>query len=122
MLKYLDRTLAVLLLLGGMGHTLGSFKVYASDPMTLLWALCASLFITLLAVLNFLRSYRHGDRALAWITGFGNGCWIAVSVVFGVLIGNSLDPRAVVFVLISAGLLAFSVRDSLVEGSMLVAQ
>jgi hypothetical protein len=44
-LKILDHVLSSLLILGGIGHTFGSLQFYKSDQMTLLWSLCASLFI-----------------------------------------------------------------------------
>src|SRR5215469_7525565 len=59
MLKYLDRTLAVLLALGaGVGHTLGSLAAYAHEPTTLLWSLNTSVLGVLLGTLHLLRSFR----------------------------------------------------------------
>ena len=48
-MKILDRILSCLLILGGIGHTIGSLHFYKSDQMTLLWSLCASLFVFLFA-------------------------------------------------------------------------
>jgi hypothetical protein len=112
-LKILDRVLSGLLILGGIGHTLGSFQAYKSDQMTLLWSLCASLFVFLLAALNLIRAGRPQDRALAWVCLVAGLCWIAACLRFGVLIGNLLDVRLLIFGVLSLGLCAFCVRTLL---------
>jgi hypothetical protein len=109
----LDRTLAVLLVLGAAGHTLGSIKAYSQQPIVLLWALCASLYTVLLGVVNLLRTARPADRALAWVAVVASACWIPVSIAFGVLIGQPFDPRVVVFVLICSGLVALGLKNAL---------
>ncbi len=112
-MRFLDRLLAGLLALGAAGHTAGSLEAYGHEPLTLLWALCGSLLALLLAALNLLRAARPNDRTLAWLTAAGTAAWLAVSAAFGILIGNLLDPRPLVFILIAAGLLAFSLRTAL---------
>jgi hypothetical protein len=111
--KYLDRTLAVLLLLGAVGHTLGSIKIYGGQPMVLLWALSASVLCVLLGAINLLRVNRPRDTALAWICAAGMVAWLACTLTFGHLIGSFLDPRIVIFSLISLGLIFFSVRTAI---------
>ncbi len=109
-LVLLDRMLAGLLVLGAAGHTAGSISTYAREPVTLLWALCASVLAVLLGALNILRSYRSHDVALATIVTAGTLAWFAISFAFGVLIGNPLDPRPLIFEIISLGLVAFCIR------------
>jgi hypothetical protein len=109
-LKILDRILSCLLILGGIGHTLGSLLGYKNDQMTLLWSLCASLFVFLFAALSLIRAGRPNDTALAWVCLVAGLCWIAASLRFGVLIGNLLDFRPFIFVVLSLGLCAFCVR------------
>ena len=109
-MKSLDRGLAVLLFLGGCGHTAGSFAAYAREPFTLLWSLSASVLAFLLSGLNILRTARSGDRALAWLCFAGTLAYLLVTIVFGRLIGNILDPRVIGFAAICAGLLLFSFR------------
>jgi hypothetical protein len=109
-LKILDRILSCLLILGGIGHTLGSLHGYKNDQMTLLWSLCASLFVFLFAALSLIRAGRPNDTALAWLCLVAGLCWIAASLRFGVLIGNLFDPRPLIFVVLSLGLCAFCVR------------
>jgi hypothetical protein len=109
-LKIFDRILSCLLILGGIGHTLGSFQFFKADPMTLLWSLCASLFIFLLAVVNLLRAGRPADHALAWICLVAGLCWIAVSVRFGMVIRNIFDVRVIIFAVITLALCAMSAR------------
>ena len=111
-MKNLDRTLAVLLMLGAVGHTLGAIKTYGSEPMVLLWALSASMLCVLLGAMNLLRVNRPLDAALAWVCAGGMVAWLACTLTFGHLIGNFLDPRAVIFSLISLGLIFFSVRTA----------
>jgi hypothetical protein len=109
-LKILDRILSCLLILGGIGHTLGSLLGYKNDQMTLLWSLCASLFVFLFAALSLIRAGRPHDSALAWVCLVAGLCWIAVSLRFGALIGNLLDFRPLIFIVLSLGLCAFCVR------------
>ena len=109
-MKILDRILSCLLILGGIGHTLGSLRGYTNDQTTLLWPLCASLFVFLFAALSLIRSGRPHDSALAWVCLVAGLCWIAVSLRFGVLIGNLLDFRPLIFIVLSLGLCAFCVR------------
>ena len=110
--KNLDRTFGVLLMLGAVGHTLGSFKTYGSRPIELLWALCASLLIVLLGAINLLRANRPGDAALAWICVGGVVCWLACTFTFGHLVGNLLDFRIVIFAVLSIGLIIFGLRSA----------
>jgi hypothetical protein len=109
-LKVLDRILGCLLILGGLGHTVGSLHFYSNDKMTMLWSLCASLFVFLFGALSLLRAGRPRDTALAWICLFAGLCWIAASLRFGVLIGNLFDPRPIVFTILTLGLCFFCLR------------
>jgi hypothetical protein len=45
----IDRGFAIVLVFGTVGHTFGSITKYGGQPEELLWALCASPFIALLA-------------------------------------------------------------------------
>ncbi len=114
-MKVLDRVLSVLLILGGVGHTLGSFQAYKNDQMTLLWSLSASLFIFLLGALNLVRAGRDRDVALAWLCLAGGLCHIVSSLRFGFLIGNFFDFRPLIFVIITLGLCAMCVRTLVSE-------
>jgi hypothetical protein len=109
-LKVLDRILSCLLILGGLGHTVGSLHFYSNDQMTLLWSLCAGLFVFLFGALSLVRAGRPGDTALAWLCLFAGICWIAASVRFAVLIGNLFDPRPLVFTILTLGLCVFCIR------------
>jgi hypothetical protein len=102
-MRGLDRALCVLLMLGGVGHTLGSFKAYEAEPMMLLWSLCASLFVFFFAAVNLVRAGRPGDKTLAGICLVGGVCWIAASLRFGMLIGNVWDFRPLIFAVITVG-------------------
>jgi hypothetical protein len=110
-LNVLDRVLGCVLILGGIGHTFGSLQFYKHDQLTLLWALSASLFIFLLGTLNLVRAARPEDTILAWICLIAGLCHIASTLRFGVLIGNLFDFRVVLFILVTLGLCAMSVRN-----------
>jgi hypothetical protein len=116
-LKILDRILSCLLILGGIGHTLGSIHFYQSDQVTLLWSLCASLFVFLFVAVSLIRAGRPGDTALAWLCLVAGLCWIATSLRFGVLIGNLFDFRPMVFSIITLGLCALCVRTLITNRS-----
>lgn len=105
-----DRTLSILLILGGVGHSFGSYLAYKLNQMELLWALCASLFLFLLGAINLLRASRPTDPALAWICLGALLAWIPAMVRFGQLAGNLLDIHAVFFMLLTLGLCGFSLR------------
>ena len=115
-LKTLDRVFGCLLILGGVGHTLGSFAGYGSKPELLLWSLSASLFIFLLGAVNLVRAGRHGDRPLGWITLPFNLCQFAACLQFGHIIGNMADPRVIGFSVITLVLAAMSLR-SIAQGT-----
>jgi hypothetical protein len=110
-MKLLDRLFGWLMLLGGMGHGFGSYMAYKNDHVTLLWAWSASFAMFLLAAVNLLRAGRKGDRPLASISLAGCLVWIGFVVWFGKLLGNMLDFRPLVNLVIAAVLAGFSVRS-----------
>jgi uncharacterized membrane protein HdeD (DUF308 family) len=113
MLKIVDRTLGILLLIGGVLHGLGSFKAYASSAPLQVWALSGSVAALLLAAINLLRVDRPADRALAWVSLAGCIAWIAVAIAFGLTLDSALDPRVLYHVIVTVGLAAFSLNSAL---------
>ncbi len=109
--RTLDRVLGWVLILGGIGHSLGSLQAYKADQVQLLWSLSASLLVWLLGAINLVRAGRHGDRALAWVCLAGNLAWLIAALRFGVLIGDVLDFRPLTFTVLTLGLSGFSVRS-----------
>src|SRR5689334_3464257 len=103
MMRWLDRGLSLLLILGGVGHTLGVIQFY-KDPDTLFWSLTDSVLIFLVAALNLLRSWRIGDRGLAGVAMSGAAANLAIALAFGRLIGNMADVRVIMFAVVSTGL------------------
>ncbi len=101
------------MILGGIGHGVGSYQFYKSQPMNLLWALSFSFAAFLLAALNLLRSGRSADRPLAWTSFVGCLIYCAFAVTFGWLIGNMLDFRPLVNIVVALVLAAFSVRSAM---------
>lgn len=104
----IDRLFGCLMFLGGIGHGIGSYQFYKSQPMNLLWALSAFFATFLLAALNLLRTGRPGDRLLAWSSFVGCLLQAGFAVTFGRLIGNMLDFRPLVSAIIALVLAAFS--------------
>lgn len=112
-MKTVERVFAGLMLLGGIGHGLGSYRAYSQDPMTLLWALSFSFAVFLLAGVNLLRVDRPDDRGLAWLSLAGCLVQIGFALSFGRLIGNELDFRPLVNCIVAAVLAIFSLRSAL---------
>lgn len=111
-MKWIDRALSCLLILGGIGHTFGVLQFY-KDPHTLFWSLTASVLIFLLAAINLLRTARPFDRALAIIASCGAAAYLVITLRFGQLIGSMTDFRVILFGVISLGLLLFGLRDAM---------
>jgi hypothetical protein len=111
-MKWVDRALSCLLILGGIGHTFGVIGFY-HNPHTLFWALTASVLIFLLAAINLLRTWRPGDRGLAILTACASAAYFVVTLRFGELIGSLVDPRVILFGLLSLGLTLFGLRDAM---------
>jgi len=110
-MKWVDRGLSVLLILGGVGHTFGVLDFY-KDLQTLFWSLTASELIFLLAAINLLRSWRPLDKALAVITAAASLSYFGFTLRFGQIIGNLFDFRVILFGALTLGLTAFSMRDA----------
>ena len=115
-MRWIDRALSILLILGGVGHTYGVLNFY-KDPQTLFWSLTASLLIFLLAAINLLRTWRPNDLALAVIAGCATGAYLVATFFFGRIIGNIADPRVLLFGGLTLGLTLFSLRDAITAAS-----
>lgn len=115
MLNWIDRGLAIVFALGGVGHTFGVMDYYKAQPDALFWSLTASLLMFLLAALNLLRSWRPGDRALAILCACAMAGYLVVTYRFGVLVGDMVDPRVIGFGIITLGLIGFSLRGAMLR-------
>jgi hypothetical protein len=109
----LDKALAVLLVLGALGHAMGSMQFYKGQPHALFWSLCTSVLIVLVAAMNWLRVDRPQDFGLAWVTAIATLSYAGISIGFGFLIGNPLDWRALSFSAVSLVLVLLSIRTAL---------
>lgn len=103
-----DKALAALLVLGAIGHTIGSVQFYSDQPHARFWALCTSVLIVVVAAMNWLRADRPQDVGLAWVTAVATLAYAGISVGFGFLIGNPLDWRGLSFGAVSLALLFLS--------------
>lgn len=108
-MAWFDRGLSILLLLGGIVHGIDSLRYY-HDELTLLWALCGSLFILLVGAVNLLRTVRPADGPLAWICLVSAAAWIVAALRFGAITGRLADSHVLVVVVITIGICVFSVR------------
>jgi hypothetical protein len=115
-MKIVDRFFAWVLVVGGIGHGVGSYLGYRHEPMTMLWALSASVLGFLIAAINLLRASRPTDRPLAWIAFWGSLASVAIAISFGLLIGNILDARAMVHGVSALALTGFSLKTVLDTG------
>ena len=121
MMKNVDRFFAVLLAVFGAMHAYGSVTAYAFLTPELVWALSASGFSILIAVLNFIRAGRPEDRTLAWVCFTGCIVWAVVAFAFGASIGNLADPRADLHALAAVVLAVFSLRAAMGRDTLRVA-
>ena len=112
-MKIIDRVFAGILILGGLLHGFGSLHIYAKEPMTMLWSLCATLLTLLIAAINLLRVARPGDRPLAWISFAGSLSWAVAAFTAGVLIHNIFDPRPMMHWVTALVLAGFSLKAAL---------
>jgi hypothetical protein len=117
-MKIIDRVFAWILVVGGLLHGFGSFHMYAKEPMTLLWSLCATLLTLLIAAINLLRVARPGDRPLAWISFAGSLSWAVAAFTAGVLIHNIFDPRPMMHWVTALVLAGFSLKATLGAGNV----
>lgn len=117
-MRIVDRLFGCVLFLGGIGHGVASYRFYRSQPTNMLWTLSFSFAVFLLAALNLLRAGRPGDRPLAWVSFAGCLVHIALTTWFGSLIGNMLDFRVLVNLILALGLAAFSVRSALAPATV----
>jgi hypothetical protein len=112
-MKTVDRVFAWILVLGGLLHGYGSLRMYANQPMTMLWSLCATLLALLIAAINLLRVARPSDRPLAWISFAGSLSWAVAAFAAGVLLGNIFDPRPAMHWTTALVLAGFSLRTAI---------
>lgn len=112
-MKFFDRALSALMLLGAAGHLLGSTRFYLGQRDAQYWAQWFTLVIVLVGAINLLRSFRPDDKALAWLAAGAALSYAASALTFGLLIGNMVDPRVVGFTAIALGLALISLRTAL---------
>jgi hypothetical protein len=108
-MKYLDKTLCALLLLGSVLHVFGTLTTYAAFTEVWVWSLGSSLAAGLIAILNWLRAARANDRVLVAVIMVASLLWVAVDLGFGTAIGNVADFRVIWHAACGLGLAGFGV-------------
>ena len=112
-MKVVDQVFGWLLVVSSLLHAVGSYTGYKNQPKVLLWALSATLAGLLLASINLVRVGQPELLSLAWISAFGCLWWMVQALVFGKLLGNIFDFRALIHFVIALVLFAFSLRSAL---------
>lgn len=110
-MKIMDRVFGYLLILGALGHTIGTIIWLRPMSQLFIWSLGAALAAFVLGALNVLRAGRPGDRAVAAIAVIGTFAWMLVALAFGISIHHVLDPRPFSHIVISLVLVIFGVRS-----------
>ena len=110
-MKTLDRVFGWLLILGALGHTMGT--IIWTKPMSdlFIWSMGAALAAFVLGALNIVRAGRPGDRAIAAIATAGTFLWMLVALDFGISIHHVTDPRPLSHIIISLVLVLFGIRS-----------
>lgn len=110
----IDRGAALLLALFSAGHGfLGTLATRDLMDSATVWSFSGSIAAWSVAVLNWLRTGRPGDRALARWALAGAVSWAALMVWLAFAADMLADPRPWLFVAVSAVLAGFSARDLL---------
>jgi hypothetical protein len=107
-----DRIFGWLMVLGSLGHSMGSIRAYGDRPELLLWAESGTLAGLLVAAMNLLRAGRPQDRTLAWVSFFASVAWFVLAFDFGRVVGNYFDIHAVIFMIITLVLAMMSLRTA----------
>ena len=110
-MKIIDRVFGYLLVLGALGHTIGTIVWLIPMSDLFIWSLGAALAPLVLGALNIVRAGRPGDRAVAAIATVGTFAWMLVALAFGISIHRVTDPRPLSHVIISLVLVAFGIRS-----------
>jgi uncharacterized membrane protein len=114
-MRWVDRGLSLLLILSGIAHAYGVANFFR-DPQTLFWSLVATILIFLIAAVNVLRTWRPGDRALAFVAAGASIAYFLATLRFGRIIGDMADFRVILFGTLTLGLAAFGLRDAMRSG------
>jgi uncharacterized membrane protein len=117
-MRWIDRALSVLLILGGIAHSYGVASFF-HDPQTLFWSETATILIFLIAAVNLLRTWRPGDRPLAAVAAGASIAYLIATLCFGRIIHDMGDFRVILFSAMMLGLALFSVRDALERSTRL---
>ncbi len=115
MLKWLDRGAAILLALFSAGHGfLGTLMSSPLNEQITLWSFSGSIAAWLIAILNWLRTSRPGDRVLAFWALIGAVSWIGLMAwLMAITPELRTDIRPWLFNAVCVALAAFSLRAML---------
>lgn len=109
-MRMFDRIFGWLMVVAALLHSFGAWSAYRSQHEMLLWSLAAGLAELYLAGMNLIRAERRHDLSLARLCVAGNVTWLVVVICFAGLIGHFLDPRVLIQFVVTAVLLAMSLR------------
>ncbi len=107
-MRTVELILCGLLALGGLGHLFGTITGYPPGSEVFVWSLTATGFVFLLVFLHVLRIYRPKDVPVRAAASLASVAWIGLALAFGAASGNIADPRALMHVIVTLGLLVTS--------------
>lgn len=103
--------LCALLALAGLGHLTGTFLFYAAGTEVFVWSLSASAFVFAIVFLHIVRIRRPDDLPIGNAAIVFSLVWIVLAFLFALAEGNPADPRALMHILASAGLVVTALRQ-----------
>jgi Na+/proline symporter len=114
MLRKIDRSASVLLAVFAFGHAVPGTLLTSPflDPSTM-WSFSGSVAAWAIAALNWLRSSRPGDRALAAWALAGALTWIGLMKWLMAAASMWADPRPWLFIAVCTILAVFSLAGAL---------
>jgi len=104
----IDRIFCGLLAIAAAGHLYGTLRFTQFGSVLFVWSLSGVLAAALVAALNILRLSRTMDKTLASVALAASLGWVLVVILFGLAIGNILDPRVLFHGIAALGLSFFS--------------
>ncbi len=114
MRKFVDRFLALLLLVAAGLFVWQAILLYGAKPLLLFWSLNGGGLMVLASLLSFLRSFRPTDLPLALLSALALAGVIADCAAFALLTkGALLDPRPIAVGVLALLLILFSLVPAL---------
>lgn len=109
-MRVFELGLCALLALAGLGHLTGTFLFYTAGTEVFVWSLSASVFVFAIVFLHIVRIRRPDDVPIRNAAIVFSLVWIVLAFLFALAEGNPTDPRALMHIVASAGLVVTAIR------------